>query len=171
MEHDLKQYAIYRDGIYLGNTTDTFYLDNPVAQCDYYVTAIDIHDNERVASNTWNTGPLGITGKPSDLWPTYFNLGGASPNPASSNTIINYQLPKQAQVCIKVYNLSGQLVKEIINKTQEPGYYQANWDGKDNSGKKVSAGVYLYRMTARLRQGSDGQAGEFTATKKMVVIR
>lgn len=160
-EHDLKQYAVYRDGAYLGITTDTSYLDNPIAQCDYYVTAIDIHDNEGVASNTWNTGPLGVTGKPSELVPTCFKLGSANPNPASKNTIINYQLSKASGVKIQIYNVSGQAIKTIVYKQQNAGYYQVVWNCKDNIGKKVSAGVYLYRL----------EAGGFIATNKLVVVK
>jgi len=49
----------------------------------------------------------------------------------------------------------------LVSQEQQPGYYNAAWDGKDNGGRQTSAGVYFYRL----------ESGDFKATKKMVVIK
>ena len=95
--------------------------------------------------------------------------------------MINYQLPKTGQVSLKIYNISGQLVKTLVNREQGAGSYSVQWDGRDESGQAVANGVYLYQIKARLRltyatapagkQGSGGQAGEFSGIKKMIIIK
>lgn len=93
--------------------------------------------------------------------PTDFCLDVSRPNPMRSQTVIRYQLPRDADINIKVYNLSGQLVRVLVEGRMDSGIHQVTWDGRDERGKKVSAGVYLYRMTV------DG----FSDAKKMVVIQ
>jgi len=53
------------------------------------------------------------------------------------------------------------VVKTLVNENQQPGYYTINWDGKDGSERQAATGVYFYRLCA----------GEFKATKKVVVLR
>jgi len=60
-----------------------------------------------------------------------------------------------------VYNLSGQLVRTLIDAPQAAGRFQINWDGKDETGNGVASGVYLYRL----------EAGNFAETKKMILLR
>ncbi|MEW6686705.1 MAG: FlgD immunoglobulin-like domain containing protein, partial [Candidatus Edwardsbacteria bacterium] len=95
-------------------------------------------------------------------------LGQNYPNPFSSQTAIRYSLSAISHepsaishTTLKIYNIAGQLVKTLVNEPQNPGYYAVRWDGKDEAGKKVSAGVYFYRLTA----------GNFTATRKMVLLQ
>ncbi|MEW6686414.1 MAG: FlgD immunoglobulin-like domain containing protein [Candidatus Edwardsbacteria bacterium] len=90
------------------------------------------------------------------------------PNPFSSQTAIRYSLPAMSHeprttshTTLKVYNIADQLVKTLVNEPQEPGYYAVRWDGKDENGKPVASGVYFYRL----------QAGDFSATKKMILLR
>jgi hypothetical protein len=93
--------------------------------------------------------------------PTSFALGQSYPNPMVGGATIKYALPRDVPVSLKVYNVSGQLVKTLVSGTEKAGYKQVSWDGKSNGGHKVGAGVYFYRF----------QAGDFTATKKLVVVR
>ena len=62
---------------------------------------------------------------------------------------------------IAIYNLSGQEVATLVNEHRIAGYHAVRWYGKDNSGKKVASGIYFYRL----------RAGNYTATKKMYLIR
>jgi flagellar hook assembly protein FlgD len=64
-------------------------------------------------------------------------------------------------VSIKVYNAQGQLVNTLVDARMEPGRYSARWDGKNLAGERVASGVYFYKMAA----------GQFNATKKMLVVR
>jgi hypothetical protein len=93
--------------------------------------------------------------------PMQFSLGSALPNPAKGSIAISYDLPVETGVSLKVYNLSGQLVRTLASGEEKAGYKQATWDGRSESGARVASGVYFYRL----------EAGSFTATKKVVVIR
>jgi len=68
------------------------------------------------------------------------------PNPFSSNTTIFYQLPSDCHVCLRIYNIAGELVQTLGSKNQKPGHYTVCWDGKDNSGQQVPSGVYFVRL-------------------------
>ncbi|MEW6685965.1 MAG: T9SS type A sorting domain-containing protein [Candidatus Edwardsbacteria bacterium] len=83
------------------------------------------------------------------------------PNPFSSQTAIRYSLSAMSHTTLKIYNIAGQLVKTLVNEPQKPGYYAVRWNGKNQSGVSVASGVYFYRL----------RAGDFTATKKMVILR
>lgn len=96
-----------------------------------------------------------------ELLPRVYDLSQSYPNPAREGLRINYALPKESQVSLKIYNVMGQLVITLKEGMEKPGYYTASWDGKDQQGHRVSSGVYLYRM----------QAGEFAKTRKLIVVR
>ena len=69
--------------------------------------------------------------------------------------------PEQAQVTLGIYDLLGKQIKTLVNQSQDAGNKIAMWDGTDNLGRQVSAGVYLYQI----------QAGEFTQTRKMLLLK
>jgi hypothetical protein len=93
--------------------------------------------------------------------PNIFALAPARPNPLRGTTEIRYQLPTSGQVRITVFNVAGQAVRTLVDAKEEAGYKSVTWNGRNDRGVRVGAGVYLYRM----------EAGSFTATKKMVVVR
>jgi hypothetical protein len=97
----------------------------------------------------------------SDLVPETFVLHANYPNPFNPTTTISYDLPEQAQVTLGIYDLLGKQIKTLVNQSQDAGNKKALWDGTDNLGRTVSAGVYLYQI----------QAGEFTHTRKMLYIK
>ncbi|MDQ7797602.1 MAG: T9SS type A sorting domain-containing protein [Candidatus Edwardsbacteria bacterium] len=93
-----------------------------------------------------------------------FFLAQNAPNPfGHSGTNISYQIGGNGPVpvSLKIYNITGQLVKTLVNVNKTPGYYNATWDGRSDKGQKVSAGIYIYRL----------QAGEKNITRKMVLIK
>jgi flagellar hook assembly protein FlgD len=69
------------------------------------------------------------------------------PNPFSEKTAISYKLPRSGKVNIIVYNILGQEVKRIQSGEQSADVHYVLWEGKDNNGKNVSAGVYFYRIS------------------------
>jgi hypothetical protein len=93
--------------------------------------------------------------------PTEFALSQNVPNPFNPTTIVQYALPKDAQVNIAVYNVLGQHVKTLVNDMQRAGMQTVTWDGTDNSGSSVASGVYFYKI----------RAGDFSDTKKMVLLK
>ena len=76
--------------------------------------------------------------------PSEFNLSQNYPNPFNPITTINYQIPLDQKVMLKVYNLIGQEIITLVNKEQYAGNYSIIWNGKDKHNKQVSSGTYFY---------------------------
>lgn len=93
--------------------------------------------------------------------PKSFALRQNAPNPFNPTTVISYDLPKPGHVSLEVFNVLGQKVKTLVNGFQEAGSKDVIWDGTDNSGSAVASGIYFYRIGA----------GEFNATKKMMMLK
>lgn len=86
------------------------------------------------------------------------------PNPFNPETWIPYQLSKSAEVTVTIYTADGRVVRTLVLGHQPVGVYQdknraAYWDGRNALGERVASGVYFYTLTA----------GEFTATRKMLI--
>jgi hypothetical protein len=84
-----------------------------------------------------------------------------APNPVRYKTLIAFQLEKPGAVSLKIYNLNGQLVRTLASGQHNSGYHQAMWDAKDDAGRKVADGVYIYKLAS----------GEFNHAKKMVLVK
>lgn len=72
-----------------------------------------------------------------------FELAQNYPNPFNNNTKITYSLSNQAKVLVNIYSLLGQQIRTLVNGTKDAGTGSVIWDGKDDMGNLVSAGVYL----------------------------
>ena len=96
-----------------------------------------------------------------DIIPESFALHANYPNPFNPTTTISYDLPKRSQVTLGIYDLLGKQIKTLVNQSQDAGNKTTFWNGTDNLGRQVSAGVYLYQI----------QAGEFTQTRKMLLLK
>jgi len=83
------------------------------------------------------------------------------PNPFGPQTTIQYGMDQESRVSLKLYNLSGQEVRVLVDEHQGVGVQTTIWDGRDDSGKTVSSGVYFLRL----------QTGGYTVTKKLSVMR
>ena len=93
--------------------------------------------------------------------PDKFSLSQNYPNPFNPTTEIGYQLANNAHVSIRIYNISGQIVKELLNGYQNAGYYRVRWDATDESGMKVPSGIYLYYF----------KANDFAQIRKMTLLK
>ncbi len=89
------------------------------------------------------------------------------PNPFNPRATLGYDLPERSEVVLTIYDILGRRVRTLVRGVEEPGYKSVIWDGTNDLGEEVSAGVYLYRISA----GSFGQAGNFTQTRKMILLR
>lgn len=98
--------------------------------------------------------------------PKKFALRQNYPNPFNPTTRIRYELPVSSDVSLKIYNILGQEVTTLINRTQKAGYHELQWNGQNKSGLRVSSGVYVYRIVAR---GENGR--QFVQTRKMMVVK
>ncbi|OGU63655.1 MAG: hypothetical protein A2499_00425 [Stygiobacter sp. RIFOXYC12_FULL_38_8] len=90
--------------------------------------------------------------------PTEFSLEQNFPNPFNPETKISYKLQSPSHVSLKVYDLLGNTVATLVNEYQQAGSYNSNFSINNT---QLSSGVYLYTL----------QAGNFTSTKKMVLIK
>jgi hypothetical protein len=106
---------------------------------------------------TGGGGTSGVEPKATFKWA----LSQNSPNPLASGTEIKFEVASTSDVSIKIYNAMGQLVKVLRDGRMEPGRYSVAWDGRNQTGERVSSGVYFYKM--------EGQ--QFDATKKMLVVK
>jgi hypothetical protein len=88
--------------------------------------------------------------------PTQFGLDQNYPNPFNPTTTISYGVPQQSMVTLKVYDILGNEVATLVNEVQQAGNHAISFDAS-----KLTSGVYIYRM----------QAGSFTQTKKMILLR
>ena len=100
-----------------------------------------------------------------DGLPRAYALSQNYPNPFNPSTTIAYQLPEAGQVSLQVYDLTGKLVRTLVNEVRSAGYYQVVWNGRDSQSTPVGTGVYFYRIVA----GSS--ADRFTTTRKMVLMK
>ncbi len=102
--------------------------------------------------------PTGIT----DSRPrAAFRLEQNYPNPFNPATTIRFTLPAKDFASLKIYDVSGRLVRTLVERTLEPDNYTLRWDGTNENGRPAASGIYFYRL----------RAGKNTATKKMVLIR
>ena len=97
----------------------------------------------------------------SDQLPDNFVLHQNYPNPFNPTTEIRYDLAEDAFVTINIYDLMGRTMKTLVSDNQTAGYRRVHWDATNNVGETVSAGMYIYII----------QAGEFSQTRKMVLLK
>lgn len=88
------------------------------------------------------------------------------PNPFNPETWIPYQLAAPAEVALTIYDMNGQIVRRLAVGHQAAGVYQsrsraAYWDGRNQFGESVASGLYFYTLAA----------GDFTATRRMVILK
>jgi hypothetical protein len=83
------------------------------------------------------------------------------PNPFNPVTTLHYDLPEDAMVNITIYDMMGRVVNNLVSSQQNAGYKSIQWNAANNAGQPISAGLYLYTI----------RAGDFTQTKKMVLLK
>ena len=93
--------------------------------------------------------------------PQAFALEQNAPNPFNNNTVIRFALPQPSQVELAIYNLLGQPVAVLVREHSAAGTFSVRWDGRDQAGRAVTSGVYLYQL----------RAGEYTEVRKLLLLR
>jgi hypothetical protein len=110
-------------------------------------------------------GKIGITAESVPEMPgsQKFGLGNVFPNPFDQSTVINYSIPEQCDVSLKIYDINGRLVKDLHKGMQLGGNYSVKWNGQDDSGNQISAGIYFIKLS------SDGFNQSMKLCKQMVI--
>ena len=101
--------------------------------------------------------------------PSEFTLFQNHPNPFNQTTKIEFTLAKSGFVSLSIYDLLGRKVRTLASEHLPSGYKSVLWDGENDSGKDVASGVYFYRM--KVEDSALGGVGDFTVTKKLVLLK
>ncbi|MGA2624160.1 MAG: cohesin domain-containing protein [Bacteroidota bacterium] len=117
-------------------------------------------------SSTWafyvDTSTSSVNGTRNGI-PREFALGQNYPNPFNPSTTIEYRLPAESKVSLKVYDMLGRVVATLADGVQQAGYKSVEWNGLD-----ATSGVYFYRLEAMSVSGSNKS---FTRIGKMLLIK
>ncbi len=132
-----------------------------VSGCDWVADSVDYTDAFFNSMDDCIETCVLVSNDESNQLPTAFNLYNNYPNPFNPTTQIRYNLSEDAMVSITIYDIMGRSIRSLVNSKQTAGYRSIRWDGKNNLGEPVSAGMYIYTI----------QAGEFRQTKKMVLLK
>jgi hypothetical protein len=129
-----------------------------------------ILENLDEAWGGWGNGPLravtlsgveSLGTDDSDIVPSLYSLSQNYPNPFNPTTTFDFSLEAAGPVNMAVYDLAGHKVRTLVDASMSPGTHSVTWDGRNDAGIQLSAGVYFYRMTA----------GTTTLTKKMMLMK
>jgi DNA-binding transcriptional MerR regulator len=83
------------------------------------------------------------------------------PNPFNPVTTFEYKLTEPARISLKIYNISGQLIRDLVSTYKQTGTYTVHWDGHSNNGQQVPSGVYFIQLTA----------GEESRSERIVLMK
>lgn len=185
-EPDVMQYWVYRkriglDGDYVkiatvphGTTTYTDYAITITPAGNYVYYRLKAYDESALASYFSSTVqtkyPLPGQGSrlsTGDRIPDQFSLRSNHPNPFNPITNIKYDLPDYSFVQLSIFDVMGRKVRTLVNGNTYAGYRNTVWDGTDNFGNAVAAGVYLYHIQAQSLESENG----ISQTRKMVLLR
>jgi len=119
---------------------------------------------QKVALRDVNNAGSELTPPPpvASFVPTVTSVFQNVPNPFNPVTTVQYDVAMAGNVTIRIYDVSGRLVRTLVDTHQAPGRYTAQWNGTDDRGVGVTSGVYFYRMTA---------AGYQSQTRKMLLLK
>ena len=128
-----------------GTVKETFYID----------------DMKLVAEEPPKGEPSAVDESGEAVLPSSYSLSQNYPNPFNPETAIRYDLPDAGPVRLLLYNLTGQLVRTLVDEAHAAGSYAILWAGTDDAGRNAASGVYLCRM----------ETGEYHAVRKLLLVR
>ncbi|MBZ0200248.1 MAG: T9SS type A sorting domain-containing protein [Ignavibacteriaceae bacterium] len=148
----------------IATVTTTSFIDyevsiNPVFEDEvsYRISALDTQGKLSIPSSTATIGDAVLHKLPSESNGLYdFVLENAYPNPFNPSTTINYQIPKDGLVTLKVYDILGREVKTLVNEYKTKGRYEVTFDASH-----LASGLYIYEI----------KSGEYKASKKMTLVK
>ncbi len=144
-----------------GQTSDTTY-----HQGDHiaYITGFgyfSFGNAKVIPRDSLDVGPITGIVDNHPLLPDEFVLEQNFPNPFNPSTDIRYSIIKPGQYSVVIYNLLGQKVRTLVNGHHTVGTHQLRWNGRDDSGNRVSSGIYFYRLSGK----------NVSITKKMILLK
>lgn len=149
-ENHLRIKNVWLDGVlYSDYDPDNRILNLPAGTGGYFQVEYELATNPTIVQTN------------QDRLPESFKLFQNYPNPFNPTSAIRYQLKVSSKVELSVYNLLGQQIRELVNSSQPAGSYQVEWDGRDEAGKVVASGVYIYQI----------KAGKEQQSRRMILLR
>jgi hypothetical protein len=124
------------------------------------LTQVDV-DQYLMLEESQEREPTAVLEEQITTVPAALSLDQNYPNPFNSSTVIRFSLPTTEEVELGVYDLAGQRVALLVSGIREAGTYAVSWDGRDDRGRELASGVYLYRLGA----------GEREETRKLALLR
>jgi|GEM_PF-4821228 len=134
------------------------------AECNYWKKMKGKFSGAVDHTPSLGSDPLPVTGRPNmrKRLPAVFDVSQNYPNPFNPTTTIRYQVPAPgSHVSIRIYDVSGHLVRTLVSRQSPPGFYRAVWDGTNAYGVHVSSGVYFLQM----------RASHFVKNRKIVALK
>jgi subtilisin family serine protease len=127
-----------------------FFVDPSMAASQAKVRAVAQHGASALTAFSDSLFLIGIpTGveQENSALPPRFALSPNAPNPFNPVTTIHFELDRPGSAILRVYSISGALVRILVEKELPAGHFRAPWDGRDSGGRPVSSGIYIYRLT------------------------
>jgi hypothetical protein len=107
-----------------------------------------------LADTLFHRSPVAVN--TTDELPTIYSLSQNYPNPFNPSTTVHFELPRESNVTLKVYNMLGQEMLNVIDQVKAAGRYDLKIDGKS-----LASGVYFYRLTA----------GDYVSTRRLILLK
>jgi len=154
-------YNIYRDGVLIGSSSDLQFTQQLVEEGVYLYSVRAVYRLGDESDPVTTEVSVSVSEIDIVTGANKSGLLGNYPNPFNPNTNISYYMAHGGNVTIEVYNNKGQKIKALVDGVQSSGEHIVVWDGRDDSGKNVSSGIYLYKM----------ECDDYVSIKKMVLMK
>lgn len=106
----------------------------------------------------------GLSGEVDETLPGGFRLAQNYPNPFNPTTNIEFEMSEAGFVELRVYDITGRIARTLVSESRAAGSYVVPWDGRDDDGRLVASGIYLYQLQV------NGKT-TFNAAKKMMLMK
>jgi hypothetical protein len=144
-------------------TAQTYRWQVPAEPSESALVRVFISDNRGIMGYA-TSAPFAIlssvTGAETAV-PAVYALMQNAPNPFAGATRIVYDLPEESKVALRIFDVSGRMVRILENGVLPAGRYEAAWDGRDAEGRDLASGIYFYRL----------ETTKYTSTKRMFLMR
>jgi C1A family cysteine protease len=161
---DFVEYVVYRDGTEIGTSSAHFYVDTNLSAgfYEYYITALFTGNFQSESSNVvtvelTEAGGINVPAKTEFI--------GIHPNPFNPTTTLSFSLSEPGHVLLEVFNLKGQKVTTLANKTMEAGVHNVVWNGANRNGRISPSGIYFFSMNIAV------PGGKYTSVKKVILLK
>jgi len=144
---------------------EQFELKEPINAVDFsgdFTGSFYIDDLRLVPAKPSSSGSTAVREEHAAGQPLASTLEQNYPNPFNSGTVIDFALSERRDVELSVFNLAGQQVVNLAEGAREAGMYAIYWDGRDDDGRSLASGVYLYRLRVGKQQ---------VLTRKLLLLR